>query len=185
MKSWRITILGMMGIVLACGVAFYWLMRPTFHAASLAFTAALTILLVALLELRYGRLRTFWFGFVVFGWGYLLLAMAPGAWSEVRPYLITSHLLGDLADVLGHTNPSTLIVRRLDYGRVPPDSKVNLWFHTDEGNQFQRVGHSLAAILHGVAGGLLAVFLSRRSRGVGSAIADHPKSKAVSEDGPH
>ncbi|HEY2157024.1 MAG TPA: hypothetical protein VGH33_15455 [Isosphaeraceae bacterium] len=185
MKSWRMTILGMMGVVVACAAWSAWLIRPTFHAASFAFTTMWTVLLVALLQLRYGRNRAFWFGFVVFGWGYAMLAFAPGSWMQIRPYLLTSHPLGDLAGALGLTKSSdTMSVLTIDF-RPIHDAGLDRWFATIEGDRFQRIGHSLAALLHGVAGGLLAVFLSRRSRGVGSAIADHPKSKAVSEDGPH
>lgn len=174
MKPWRMTILGLMGVVAACGVASYWLAHPTFHAASLAFTAAMTVLLVGLLEARYGRDRAFWFGFVVFGWGYALLAFAPGAWLGVRPYLFTSHLLGDLADLLGRTKLSNRIEFSWqdDLRQVVREAGLNQWFMTLDGDRFQRIGHSLAAVLHGLAGGILAGFLARRRReGEGHEIA--------------
>jgi hypothetical protein len=169
MRPFRVSILGLMGLILLCGVWFAWLRRPTFHASSFAFTTMLTILLLSLLALRYSRLRDFWFGFVVLGWGYALLAFAPGCWMGVRPYLITSHPLGDLADLLGLTRrppPGDYLFNGvIDPGRVPFDSGLNPWFRSDKGEQFQRIGHSFAAILHGVIGGLLAVFLaSRRHR---------------------
>jgi MFS family permease len=154
---------GLTACVVACGVWSVWLIRPTFHAASFAFTTALTVLLVAVLQVRYGRPRAFWFGFVVFGWGYALLAFAPGAWEQTRPYLLTSHPLGDLADSLGLTKTSPNIVA----GTLPNvilAAGLNPWFATVEGDRFQRIGHSLAAILHGVAGGVLAAWLGNRAR---------------------
>jgi cbb3-type cytochrome oxidase subunit 3 len=171
MRPFRVSILGLMGLILLCGVWFAWFRRPTFHAASFAFTTMLTILLLALIALRYSRSRDFWFGFVVLGWGYAILAFAPGCWMGVRPYLITSHPLGDLADLLGltRTRPPNIFNIDGDYnpGRVPGDSGLNPWFRFDRGERFQRIGHSFAAILHGVIGGLIAVFLaSRRHRQV-------------------
>lgn len=134
----------------------------------------------------YGRHRAFWFGFVVFGWGYALLAFAPGAWTQIRPHLITSHPLGDLADALKLTTTSShRVFGDPNYYAIIMDAGLNPWFATVEGDRFQRIGHSFAAILHGVAGGLLAVLLARRNGGVGSAIADHPTSKAIAKDGPH
>jgi hypothetical protein len=149
--------------LVAAGAWTVWFLRPTFHAASFAFTAALSALLFAILQLKYGHPRAFWFGFVVCGGGYTWLAFAPGAWLQVRPYLLTSHPLGDLADALGLTKTSRNVVPG-DLPNVILVAGLNPWFATVEGDRFQRVGHSLAAILHGVAGGLLAVFLDRRRR---------------------
>lgn len=176
MTTWRMSILGLMCVVVPCAVWSVWLIRPTFHAASFAFTTALTILLIALLQLRYGRDRAFWFGFVVFGWGYALLAFAPGSWTQIRPYLITSHPLGDLASALGFPGRGGAIEFNFNDLNDSPTMTIrkaglNPWFATIEGDRFQRIGHSLAAILHGVAGGLLAVFLAARRRAADDRLA--------------
>ncbi len=185
MGPWRMTIPWLMGLVAACAVWSVWLLRPTFHAASFAFTTALTVLLIALLQLRYGRNRTFWFGFVVFGWGYAMLAFAPGAWVEIRPQLLTSHPLGDLADALKLTKTSTQrVLGDPNYYRIILEAGLNPWFATIEGERFQRIGHSLATILHGVAGGLLAVLLQHRRKNASPAIADHSSSEAITDGGP-
>ena len=192
MKTWRMTILGLMGVVVACAVWSAWLLRPTFHAASFAFTTTWTVLLIALLQLRFSRNRAFWFGFVVFGWGYALLAFAPGSWIQVRPYLITSHPLGDLAGALGLTkSPITTGLTKspittLDFNDIDIYSNIqraglNPWFASSQGDRFQRIGHSLAAILHGFAGGLLALFLARRSRERG-AVGDGDRPGARDAD---
>ncbi len=146
--------------LVASGAWTVWFLRPTFHAASFAFTAALSALLFAVLQLKYGRARAFWFGFVVCGGAYAWLAFAPGSWLQVRPYLLTSHPLGDLAVALGLTKPSRNVVEG-DLPNVIFAAGLNPWFATVEGDRFQRIGHSLAAILHGIGGGLLAVFLAR------------------------
>jgi hypothetical protein len=176
--------LGLIACVAGVAAWAVWLFRPTFHAASLAFTAALTVLLFAILQARFGCHRAFWFGFVVFGWGYMLLAFAPGSWTQIRPYLLTSHPLGDLAVALGLTRTSRNVVEG-DLPNIIFAAGLNPWFATVEGDRFQRVGHSLAALAHGVAGGLLAMFLERRrARMVGSAPADLPDRKAGTNDGP-
>jgi hypothetical protein len=163
MNSWRMTIPWLMGLVLACGVWTVWLLRPTFHTASFAFTTTMTVLLVALVQLRYGRNRVFWFGFVVFGWGYAALAFAPGAWTQIRPQMLTSHPLGDLAVAMKLTQTSNQIVLAdPNYIRVILEAGLNPWFATVQGDRFQRIGHSFAAIVHGLAGGVLAMFLERR-----------------------
>jgi hypothetical protein len=175
--------LGLIAGVVACVAWSVWLVHPTFHAASFAFTAALSALLFAVLQLRFGRARAFWFGFVVVGGGYAFLAFAPGAWLEIRPYLLTSHPLGDLADALRLTKTSPKVVEG-DLPNVVLAAGLNPWFATVQGDRFQRIGHSLAVIIHGVAGGVLAVYLERRNKKVGSAIADHPGGEAKIEDGP-
>jgi hypothetical protein len=161
MKHIRFSMLGLLGVVVASALAFAALRKPTFHAASLTMTAVLTILLFALLAAKFGRYRTFAFGFAVFGWGYAVLALAPGFWTDVRPYLIASHLLGDLANLLGLTNNRE---RSLNSNLLPRGSGLDAWFMTIHGERFQRIGHSLFAVLHGVFGGFLAVWIEARRK---------------------
>jgi hypothetical protein len=161
MKHLRFSMLGLMGVVVASGLAFAALRKPTFHAASLTMTVVLTILLFALLAAKLGHYRTFAFGFAVFGWGYAILALAPGFWMGVRPYLIGSHLLGDLANLLALPNLGS---ESWDFNRLPEGSGLHTWFTTIRGERFQRIGHSLFAVLHGVFGGFLAVWIESRTK---------------------
>jgi hypothetical protein len=161
MKHIRFSMFGLMGVVVASGLAFAALRKPTFHAASLTMTAVLTILFFALLAAKFGNHRTFAFGFAVFGWGYAILALAPGFWSGVRPYLIASHLLGDLANLLNLPNAEQPHPNH-DWTRVPLDSGLDVWFTTVRGERFQRIGHSLFAVVHGVFGGFLASWIESR-----------------------
>jgi energy-converting hydrogenase Eha subunit H len=55
-----------------------------------------------------------------------------------------------------------LVLADPNYTRVIMEAGLNPWFATVEGDRFQRIGHSFAAILHGVAGGVLAMYLARR-----------------------
>jgi hypothetical protein len=159
-RPFRVSLLGLMGVVLACGVGSYWLTHPTFQAASQAFTAAITVLLFAILAAIYGRHRTFWIGFLIFGAVYFALAFGPWTREAVRPYMYTSHLLGDLANLLGLTTKP--LTGPFDPSRVGLDSGLNRFFWYNDGERFQRIGHSLAALAHGMVGGCLAVFLGSR-----------------------
>jgi hypothetical protein len=153
MRSFRMPIFGLMGIVLACGLALAAIKSPTYQAVSVTFTVALTILLASIVG-------------AIFGWGYAILAFAPGAWVEIRPYLVTSRLLDSLSyrmqirfNEVGWVGMSDATHRM--------DSGLEDWDLTVKGNCFQRIGHSIAAIVHGFAGGVLAVWLANRSRNRG------------------
>ena len=100
----RLSILRLMAVVLLIAVGFAALRSPTELWASVIFTLAGFILLVAVIKAvgQEGSGRNFWLGFSVFGWGHLLLAF----WSSIGfrsspnlvpfPKLLTSRL----ADVL-------------------------------------------------------------------------------------
>jgi hypothetical protein len=189
MKPFRFPILGLMVAVLACGLSFAALRDPSPQGASLTYTRAMTVLLFGLLALFVGRYRTFWLGFVIFGWGYAYLAFGPQQWRESRSFLYTSRLLSDAYSALLRTK-TPADRARLTRGQVTTSGFVDeptglrQGDLNDAGAHFQRIGHSIAAILHGMAGGIVAVFLERHRKGVGLAIADHPGGKAVGDGGP-
>jgi hypothetical protein len=187
MKPFRLPILGLMAVVLGCGLAFAALREPSAQWASLTFTAAMTVLLFALLALFVGRYRTFWLGFVIFGWGYAYLAFGPRQWDEARPFLYTSRILSDAYQALLKSATPAVQARLTSPTNVGYESGAP-GLRSDDlktgGERFQRIGHSIASILHGVAGGLLAVFLARRKGDVGSAIADHSTSETIAGHGP-
>jgi hypothetical protein len=165
MRSFRLPIVGLMGIVLACGLGFAAIKSPTFQVVSVTFTVALTILLASIVGAIFGRYRAFWIGFAIFGWGYAILALAPGAWTSVRPYLVTSHLINGLANAMnlprGGAGLTNFTMREVPFQE---DSGLGDWNGTYTGNRLQRIGHSLAAVVHGVAGGVLAAWLAKRAR---------------------
>jgi hypothetical protein len=168
MRSFRMPIFGLMGIVLACGLAFAAIRSPTFQAVSVTFTVALTILLASIVGSIFGRHRVFWIGFAIFGWGYAILALAPGSWTNIRPYLVTSHLINGLANAMdlprGGPGVVNWMMRDVPYQE---DSGLGDWNRSYMGNRLQRIGHSIATVVHGVAGGVLAVWLANRSRNRG------------------
>jgi hypothetical protein len=166
----RLTIGMSMLFVMAASVCIAALRYSSPLIASLMFTAVLTILLFSLLAAFFDQYKTFWIGFVVFGWGYALLAFAPGAWIEVRPYLFTTRLLYALHFQMHDISGSDVIRANpvMNYDRIiriPSDTGLDSWHLTSaETECFQRIGHSLSALLHGVVGGILAMILAVRAR---------------------
>jgi hypothetical protein len=94
----RFSLAGLMGLVVVAGVGFAALRS----ASELWFSALLTLLLLALpasalgIILGRGGGRAASLGFLVLGTSYLLLAFCPGIAPDVRPHLLTSHLLDAL-----------------------------------------------------------------------------------------
>lgn len=154
MRSFRMPILGLMGVVFVAALGAAALTRPSEQGVQAAYTILATALLFAIVAAVFGRYRTFWIGFAVFGWGYAVLALAPGAWTEIRPHLATTALL----------NPLARAIQAADLASGGWNSR--------EIERFLRIGHALAAALHGAAGGCIAVLLDRRRR-----VARDPSSE--------
>ncbi len=100
----RLSILGLMAVVLFVAVGFAALRSPTELWASVIFTLAVFILLVAVIKVvgQDGPERSFWLGFSVFGWGHLLLAFRSSIGFRSSPNLLPfpKLLTSRLADVV-------------------------------------------------------------------------------------
>ncbi len=79
MKRSRLSILGMMAVIVLIAVALAALRSPTILGASLIFTATVAFLATAVLGAiaRRGRARVAWAGVAVFGWAYLAMSFGP------------------------------------------------------------------------------------------------------------
>lgn len=75
----RFSLRQLMALVAFAAIGCGGLVRPSVFLASLAFTATLVVLLIAILAAvgRTGTARVFWIGFALAGWGYLWLAHWP------------------------------------------------------------------------------------------------------------
>jgi hypothetical protein len=152
----------MMLFVMATAVCIAALRYSSPLVVSLTFTATLTILLFSLLAAVFDRHKTFWIGFAIFGWGYAILSCGPGARNDIRPYLFTTHLLDALHLQMNGPPASN---EPADFDLLTALTKLDVVNRkSDESECFQRIGHSLLALLHGVVGGILAVFLAARAR---------------------
>src|SRR5262245_50774088 len=78
----HVTICGLMIFVLACGVGTAALNASTALWDSIVFSATLMILAYSIL-LAIQRRRTFWLGFALFGWVYLISSLIPPVESRL------------------------------------------------------------------------------------------------------
>jgi hypothetical protein len=101
----RISIAGLMAVVLVCGVAVAALREASDTWAGVLVFVTLGLLAFALLAIRQRReaTRAFWEGFALFGWGYVTLAFGPWFADQVGSKLPTTQLLGYLH---GKLNPA-------------------------------------------------------------------------------
>jgi hypothetical protein len=101
----RVSIAGLMAVVLVCGVAAAALREASETWAGILLLVTVGLLAFALLAVRQRReaSRAFWEGFALFGWGYLVLTLGPWFAEQVGPKLPTAQLLGYLH---GKLNPA-------------------------------------------------------------------------------
>jgi hypothetical protein len=145
----RFTLAQLMALVLCLGLCFAALRNADPFSASVIFTLTTMTISAALLGslVGKGRARTAWIGFAVFGWAYLLIDLLPPRASGGRG-------LGPLPW------PSRLIewgLARLQPYLWPVPPKV---YAHDYLTCFEQVGHSLAIILFGLIGAVLARLLA-------------------------
>jgi hypothetical protein len=157
--SFRFSLAGLMGLVIACGVVFAALSSNSPLWSDVVMTLVLGALFTAILGACYRRRRdrAFWCGFLLFGWSYMLLAFGPWFQSEVKPHLVTTSLLTFL------------------HGRITPipagafahydnvyiaNATTGIWNIVKPVNSevFQRTGHCIAGFLAALIGAALARF---------------------------
>jgi hypothetical protein len=88
----RVSIAGLMAVVLFCGIGIAAIRSASPLWAGVVMLATLGVMASAILGaiFRRGERRASWVGFALFGWGYLTLAFAPWFSTEVKPMLATS-----------------------------------------------------------------------------------------------
>jgi hypothetical protein len=147
MRNLRTSIAGLMGIVLMAALGL-----AALRNASQAWSGAIFLLTRGVLGLaiikavyRRGADRAWWFGFCLFGWGYLALVEPR---PEIRsPYLSTSLLL--------------VTVRPYLADRVDLGPRSIRWVMSQY--HYLKIGHGLWAMVAAVLGGLLARIVFARS----------------------
>jgi hypothetical protein len=170
MSRTQLSLARMNGFVLVLGLNLAAVARPSEWSAPGALLLTVIVLLMATLVTRFGREpRHFAWGFALFGWSYLILALGPWSsrfqvspigGSETRPIILpTTRALAILQDRVLNLEPSKTIV--LDPMRT--DYQKTLWQRT----YFTQAGHALIALLMGLAGGLAGSAVAVRDRGQG------------------
>jgi hypothetical protein len=183
MEHSRLSIAGLLAIILAAAIGIACLSRPSCLAASAMFSLLLTSLAVALIGVLYrgGERRAFWTGFLACGTLYAVLSLAPWFDRHVSHRLITTAML----DILYPKMPpleytadpqkdawTSWTGRPRDYNLAHPRVGFTMGttdefhepsifrvspFTTTTTDAFLSIGHSLFAMLVAVGGGRLAV----------------------------
>jgi hypothetical protein len=111
-----------------------------------------------------GRERFWWLGFALFSGGYLTLALGPWQSDTFQPQLGTTQLLNFVQAKLGGVQLDTNVAPAPFQGFVLKRSAGPPTVLVVTITPFQRVGHSLFAMVAGVGGGMIAVWFHARRR---------------------
>lgn len=178
MQPTRISIAGVMGLVLVAALGAAGLREGTPIWAIAMFTLMVAFLLGAILNAVYSRgpTRAYWVGFALFGWTYAALNFGPLAADGTRvPPLATGPMLDALL-ARAHPAPeyepdpndpqaTTIFTGTVTYSgpRMRLKAGSVAWGGSPE--YFRQVGHALGALVFGVLGGLWARWVRARHEG--------------------
>jgi hypothetical protein len=179
MRQLRISIAGLMGLILVVAVGLAALHHPTRLWSNAAFSLAIGLdfgAVVAAIASE-GRARSACSGFAVCGWGYLVLAVFPWFEANVGPQLITTPWIESGYQWIDPEpgKPMTywdngLGTYNLQLGAGWDEPQPTFFvdksphrahFLPAAPYSFFRIAHSLFGIAAGMAGGLLACALAR------------------------
>ena len=159
MKRRQTTLLGLMGIIAAIGVALASFLHPSPLVASLAWTGTLTLLIGAAIVAVLDPRRTFWVGFAVAGLiyaGFLTTQsdpwMSPLLSNKIIVFAFTSITKGlAYAIFIFFDNASSVRYRDQFLSDYRDTISVVMW-----------TCQSIFALVHGCVGGYVAVWLRPR-----------------------
>lgn len=155
MSKLRLPLWSLMVSVVLFALGFAALKNPTQAVAGWMFLGTLGTLLLGFVGMatRRGRARLGYLGFVLFGWGYLALAISTG--ELVRPHLPTNLLLDQHKQLF---IPPPYLMAGTGPGFEPLTE-------VDNYSDFHRVGHCLFTLMFGLLGSVLARFLGPKPTG--------------------
>ncbi len=177
----RYSLGGLLVAVLAVSVGCAALVNPSPLWSQIVFTGTVVILLAATVGATVGGPRPVAAGLAIFGWGYLLLTSGPWA-ASVRPHLLTEAALVRLEPLV--LEPAVFGGGGFGagggyggggFGGAPWNIMGNMawtpsngwsWggFPSEESTWLRQIGHTLWALVFGVAGGALARVAARRRK---------------------
>ena len=128
----------------------------------LAAAAGVGVAVMGALILR-GRERCWWAGFAFFSGGYLALAFFPYLTETVQPKLGTAHVIRKIYEWRWQSPflPKAKVVEIDVHGHA-----TERWFTPTKPSyvHFQRVGHSLFAVLAGLLGAMVGTWFHERRK---------------------
>ena len=159
----RYSLRGLFAIVTVAAIGSAALANPTDLWASVVFSGTLGLLVVALL-VAVARRSAGAIGFALCGGAYLGLILAPGAATNIVPNLVTSKVLVEI-----EPRQRTAVTGTFQPASTPNVSGNIVWAYTLAGasqglqnwqaTPFQRIGHSLFALLFAIVGSVVARWL--------------------------
>lgn len=188
----RLTIAGLMGIVVVVAAGLAALRYPDRLWASAAFSLAIASVVIAILvaTATHGAIRAASRGFAIAAGIYLTLTLGPGFETHIGHDLITTPLNDFAYEKMNTAQRKRIWIVKWDNATgMRSDNFRDFWLtdraltngeaprpmglSTATGDEktilssharvFFRIGHSLLGLLAGLAGGLLCLSLSRRS----------------------
>jgi hypothetical protein len=164
MRKPRYSIASGLAIIGILGVALAAFRDPSYLWANVTFSAALAALVLAIINAVYSRgaRRAYWLGFALCGWAYFAITSVPGLRQSLCPRLVTE-VIFDLLYL--NVAPQAPV--------APPAPEIgwSAWSQPDRTNgvgypigtvslvsseAFRQIGHSMAALLVAVLGGIYA-----------------------------
>jgi hypothetical protein len=183
----RVSIAGLMVAIGVVAVAIAALRNASEVWTGVLLSVTLVVLACSAFGVAYrrGAARAGWFGFAVFGWGYLALTLGP--WDRFQSSLPTSRALvyahgqlfpPEVYSVVSEVVPSptgsgpgVMTVRTMKRGDASASVTVNSSSTTtsirrvlgfgDNLRQFEQIGHCLLAFVVGLVGALIARWFHR------------------------
>ena len=186
MRRPRFPIAGVLTIIGILGVALAAFRDPSYLRANITFSVAFAALVLAIINVLHGRgaRRACWAGFALCGWAYFSICSVPGLREALCPRLVTEVVLDLLYPHVAPQPPppragiavNSRALYTIAVGTGPsapstPESRWSAWSRPDRtvgvgypigtvslvsSEAFRQIGHSLAALLAAVLGGLHA-----------------------------
>jgi uncharacterized membrane protein YtjA (UPF0391 family) len=164
MMRFRVSIAALMAAVLVAAIGFAALTNPSAWWSSILFTLTLALFLIATVGAIRGGNKTFWLGFALFGWSYMIVSYEP--WSKhatTPPPLVTIGLLNRLYPHISTVPPDEVLIsgtgvwkdsRSIEVASVAKAGGIR--FFRNDMSDFLQVGHFLASWLFAFLGGMTA-----------------------------
>ncbi len=164
MLRFRVSIAALMATVLVAAVGFAALKNASAWWSSALFTFTVALFLIATVGAIRGGNKTFWLGFALFGWSYMIVSYEP--WSKLAttpPSLVTTELLNRLYPHISSVPPDEVMISGKGVWKDSRSIKVvsvakagTITFFRNDMNDFLQVGHFLASWLFAFVGGTTA-----------------------------
>lgn len=139
-------------VALSCAA----LVRPSFFLAGCLWAISLSGLALGLVAVICKKPpdRVFWLGYSIFGWGHMVLALAPWFDDRSGEFILTRQLLDRLGSALGHDVSDTTSMPGIWHNLPYAIDGVHYGYLT-----YLVAGQSAFTILIAVAGGFASRFL--------------------------